>query len=477
LEKRRKEEKVMKAKGIWYVMFMVIFLSIGTTAVVLQHPKSVSAEPLACGESISCTDSPALEVKTTGSVGIFGKSDKGKGTGVKGVASNWQGKGVFGANWNSSSIGYGVYGQSSSPKGYGVYGVNKKGGYAGYFEGNSRVTGDLTVDGTLKIGFNSNVIIVAPSGGDYTSPVDAMNSITDASSTNPYLVKIMPGVYDIGTGSVQMKPYVDIEGSGELTTNITGTVSSGSAGVVNGADNAEIRFLTVENMGTGSYTIAIYNSNASPKITHVTATASGVSTSIGVRNFNSSPTMTNVTATALAEGGSNYGVNNESSSPTMTNVTATASGIISFNYGVNNESSSPTMTNVTATASGVFSIGVNNESSSPTMTNVTVTASGVSTSIGVRNSNSSPKMTNVTAAGKDGTNNYGIYNEATSGTYTIYADRSSFEGNTYSIYNDEEFILYIGASKLAGGSANASGSYYCVGVYDETYTALDASCQ
>lgn len=119
-----------------------------------------------------------------------------------------------------------------------------------------------------KIRFYNNVIIVAPSGGDYTSPVDAMNSITGASATNTYLVKIMPGVYDIGANSVQMKPYVDIEGSGELTTKITGTVSSTipppTAGVVNGSDDAEIRFLTVENTGTGDCTAAIYKKGKVP---------------------------------------------------------------------------------------------------------------------------------------------------------------------------------------------------------------------
>lgn len=79
----------------------------------------------------------------------------------------------------------------------------------------------------------------------------------------------MPGVYDIGTNSLVMQAYVDIEGSGENVTKITGTLSPNEGttyGVVLGASNAEIRFLTVENTGTGTYTDAIYNSNgAAPK--------------------------------------------------------------------------------------------------------------------------------------------------------------------------------------------------------------------
>ena len=110
----------------------------------------------------------------------------------------------------------------------------------------------------------------------------------------------MPGYYDIGTSSVQMQPYVDVEGSGENTTIITGHIDSNASGVVQGANNAEIRFLTVQNTGGGSCAIAIYNTSASPKITNVTASASGGTGSHnrGVYNDFSSPTMTNVVASA-----------------------------------------------------------------------------------------------------------------------------------------------------------------------------------
>ena len=45
----------------------------------------------------------------------------------------------------------------------------------------------------------ANIITVAKNNGDFTNPIDAMNSISDASETNPYLIVIAPGVYDIGT--------------------------------------------------------------------------------------------------------------------------------------------------------------------------------------------------------------------------------------------------------------------------------------
>ena len=330
-----------------------------------------------------------------------------------------------------------------------------------------------------------NVVVVAKSGGDFTSVQAAVNSITGADADNPYLVWVAPGVY---SETVTMKPWVDIEGAGELVTKITYTgSSSGDTGTVVGADNAELRFLTVENTGGEDYATAIYNDGQSPRLTHVTATASGGTNNRGVYNSYSSPKMTNVTATAsggtnnrgvynsysspqmtdvtaTASGGtvstgvynesslpqmtnvtasasgggdSNNGVYNNSSSPQMTDVTATASGG-THNTGVYNSYSSPTMTDVTATASGgTESIGVlNYSSSSPTMTNVTATASGGTThSIGVSNFYSSPQMTNVTATASGETNNYGVSNSASSPTINNSVIEASWGTNNYGIIN------------------------------------------
>jgi len=299
----------------------------------------------------------------------------------------------------------------------------------------------------VKIAFYGNVAVVAGRGGDYDNPATAMGDY-DAwcrtpSATNPCLLKIMPGVYDIGTSTVVMQPYIDIEGSGQNVTLITGTVEGSyptDHGVVNGADNAEIRFLTVKNTGGVIYNAAVVNSSASPAMTNITATASGGTGNFGVYNYSSSPTMTNVTATGSGGTDSyNYGVYNDNSpSPTMTNVTATASGGTD-SYGVLNTSSSPTMSNVTATASGGGgnNYGVHNTGSSPTMSNVTATASGGTTSCGVLNTgSSSPTMTHVTAAGKDGDLNYGVYNAASSPTMSnVTATASGGTDSNYGVHN------------------------------------------
>jgi hypothetical protein len=204
-----------------------------------------------------------------------------------------------------------------------------------------------TYGASIVIGGNytdiGTIIFVSPKPGDLpttagTALLNTLNGIADNSATNPYLIKLCPGIYDLGTNSLQMKQYVDLEGSGENTTIITGNIDSQISGVVRGAINAEIRFLAVRNTGGGSFAIAIYNQNASPKITNVTASASGGTSNYGVYSVSFSPTMTNMTVSASG-GTNNFGVFNNSSSPTMTNMTASAlggtfnSGVYSWNTG------------------------------------------------------------------------------------------------------------------------------------------------
>ncbi|MBL0225716.1 MAG: tail fiber domain-containing protein [Geobacteraceae bacterium] len=256
----------------------------------------------------------------------------------------------------------------------------------------------------------AKVAVVAQSGGDYSDPATAMGDVATwcgtPSAANPCLLKIMPGVYTV-TSAVAMQPYIDIEGSGEKVTKITSVLSSDllqiTVATLRGADNAELRSLTVENTGTGNYTVAILNTSVSPSLLHVTATALG-STSYGVYNVSFSfPTMTHVTARASG-GGLSYGVYNSSSSPTMMNVTATAEGS-GGSFGVYNDTSLPKMTNVTAKATGGLpgGAGIYNSVSSPTMMNVI--AMGEPNNYGVYNTNSSPTMTDVTATGIVGVSN------------------------------------------------------------------------
>ena len=157
-------------------------------------------------------------------------------------------------------------------------------------------------------GAYSRSVVVSPVTGDAAASgaalVAALAAITDASATNPYLLKIEPGVYDLGAGSLAMKEWVDLEGSGEGVTTITSAGSPSCeldliVATLSAAANAELRWLTAEAIGGACPTGILYD-GVSPRATHVTA--HGLDASVwpasgaGVRTRNgAAPTLTDVT--------------------------------------------------------------------------------------------------------------------------------------------------------------------------------------
>ena len=170
-------------------------------------------------------------------------------------------------------------------------------------------------------------VVVSPVGTDTengTALINTLAAISDASQSKKYLLYIEPGTYDLGSATLQMKEHVDIEGAGELSTLITSSAARFEvpAATVQGADNAEVRFLTVRNTGTGalgSWSAAILNLGASPRLTHVTAEVIAIrSVNIGVFNAfpASTPTLTDVSATASGDA-TNIGMQDFHCSPTI----------------------------------------------------------------------------------------------------------------------------------------------------------------
>jgi hypothetical protein len=309
-----------------------------------------------------------------------------------------------------------------------------------------------------------NVIVVAKSGGDHTSINAALASVAGPGPGNTYLIWVAPGIY---TETVRMMPYVDIEGAGELATKITHPgFSTAYAGTVEGADHAELRFLTVENTGGDSFAVGIYNNGTSPHLTRVRASASGASTgNYGVHNYwPCAPLMTDVTASAWG-GDVCVGVyNHDNASPIMRDVTASASEG-DHTYGVyNHENASPTMRGVAASASsGMVCAGVYNHlSSAPMMKDVTASASLGGTNYGVRNECASPTMTDIIASASGGGHSYGVGNADCSPTLTNVTARASGAAVDNAGVKNDHASPTIQNSVLGGGG----GAGVCCGLYN-----------
>jgi hypothetical protein len=152
---------------------------------------------------------------------------------------------------------------------------------------------------------------------------NALDGIIDASATNPYLLKIEPGIYDLEFLLV-MKDYVDLEGSGEGVTVLT----SGGNVTIQTNTTQELRFLTIRNTGIGSYTAALTAvTNAVLSLRHVTLESTNSVEVVGMDIFQAFADISDVRI-SVSEGQTvrGIGVFSVGASPLLQNVQISVSG-------------------------------------------------------------------------------------------------------------------------------------------------------
>lgn len=134
-----------------------------------------------------------------------------------------------------------------------------------------------------------------------------------------WLIKLEPGFFDVGTTPVVMREYVDLEGSGILETHVRGAVGpslSGSGlvwGLVQGANNSEIRLLTINcNSAAGNGDCqALSLDGVSPRLTRmrIISQGSGTGAHWGIRTWNSGAILEDVQLQVTASNSyDNYGI-------------------------------------------------------------------------------------------------------------------------------------------------------------------------
>ena len=134
-------------------------------------------------------------------------------------------------------------------------------------------------------------VLVSPVPGNPiasgTNLRNALANIPSPSSTNRWLLKIEPGIYELQGTALQMRPWVDIEGSGiGVTTIRLSSPTDPFNATISGASNAELRLLTVEATDNVK---AMSNNNAHPRIYRVKFVATGEGIRFGMENILSAP--------------------------------------------------------------------------------------------------------------------------------------------------------------------------------------------
>ena len=148
----------------------------------------------------------------------------------------------------------------------------------------------------------ARTLVVAASGGDFTSVQAAVNSITDASATNPYLIWIAPGIY---AETVTLKPYVHLQGAGRDVTVLQGNITDDNGSPTDKAtlildSNTSARDLTVTNSGSEGQTrvgILVPAAKSNVLVADVTVTTSGTARSSFALWVAGRATLENVSAT------------------------------------------------------------------------------------------------------------------------------------------------------------------------------------
>lgn len=159
----------------------------------------------------------------------------------------------------------------------------------------------------------ANVTVVAKSGGDYTDPVTAMNDLAGwcgtPSAANPCLLKIMPGVYDLGSNSLIARDYVDIEGAGIGNT----VIANATTAPTYTTNYADIRHTTLSNLTVNnSIGMGIDIAFGEPVIKNVHVIAKG---NDAVRIYVANPSFSDVTVD-----GPSYGIHNVAGTSRFKNV-------------------------------------------------------------------------------------------------------------------------------------------------------------
>ncbi len=314
-----------------------------------------------------------------------------------------------------------------------------------------------------------NVITVAKQGGDFADPIAALASITDSSPTNPYLVVIGPGVYELAD-RLELKPNVNLVGSGQnatkliRTNNVVNNTSNGT--VILGSFNASVSELTVENTSPSGSNGGIVNTGAFFEIRNVTILMNGASTSTGIFNTGTSVIISGVTIISSNDNSSitgirlGFGFSNSPEIIASTNITDTRiqlSGDANFRTGIANDSNATTISNVriAINGDGNFYNGISN-------------ANG--RLITVRNS----EIVVVTT----GTNSRGIFNQTNTNSARIYNSLISAEGISSTAvdagigFNQNE--TYIVNSIIGDGTID--GNPICVSTFLESGSELDQGC-
>lgn len=314
----------------------------------------------------------------------------------------------------------------------------------------------------------------------------AVAGIQNPNANRRFLVKVEPGIYALGINRLQMRSFVDIEGSGQQATIVQGQGNPNGDllhGVVIGANDTELRNLQIRAVGNSSrpYAIALLVPPLnSMGIFDVTVAAAGGTVTEGVGIRSASPRIERLTVNIFSAsfGGPSYGIAATGSTPalvTLRNVVLnvfTALGATGYGVFVDDNAGvlelRDSIVNVTGGvgAYGFYRNGLGSVAVRTEILGSTLIASGGTneTAAVFFGEPGELVISNSQLRASGGAANFGVLNRDFQPRLRV--DASQIEATTATVANFLD--VSIGASRLSGGPV--TNGVRCAGVYDETST-------
>jgi hypothetical protein len=305
-------------------------------------------------------------------------------------------------------------------------------------------------------------VIVSPVGtavqnGD--ALVAKITAISGNNSSNRFLLKIEPGFYDLGTKSLVAKSFVDIEGSGELTTRIKG--ADESSGVVRLAvPDTEVRQLTIEGLARSVYFLG---TDARRRLSNATVISTLPSGGAAIEAQGASSVASPGDAVALRE---------------VTMLVESAGGTTAHLVNVNGGAfRAQHMTASVTSAASSLTTGFNLSTlAQGVIEDIWIelnVSAGSATAMSV--SDCAPSLARVTATAAGSTSiAFRVFQSA---TRTVTVRDSLFKGGTFGVQTNVSAgtpILGIANTQVIGGFDQQAGTtdFQCFDVYDGSFAAL-----
>jgi len=323
------------------------------------------------------------------------------------------------------------------------------------------------------------------------------------------LLKVEPGVYDIGTAGIEIWGWMTLEGAGEDSTRITGTVCGPdihSAILTSTSDHVVLGKLTAENTCSDAAYSVVLDSQGDYASAHdaafIAETEAGFN--VALNNTGSHLKLRGVTLRGANATGENRGLINSGSSADLVDVVVSTVGGGIAAWGIENSSSGFSLrgSNVVVSSSADSCIGLRHATGNgQDLRNVTISVSGTcsSESVGIHfgsasgrvqdvnvtgdvairaeSSISSESITlwNVEARGVD----EGVSCDAGVDPVYLWVFDSWVSGlNGYGVVNvpgSQDCSVHVNGSYVAGSTGGVSGIASCVATRDSS-TFLPTGC-